>query len=365
MLINLFSKVKIPNTTKKSKFNLLFILFLVIYTLFIGRNRYQTISTFEIVGTDAFDFATSVDRSVLLPGSSNPSYQEAQSLEVFLKSPDTYKIVFEKLKNKYKTTFPDFMSGLKPKQTLESSYNFYKLQFTLIADESTGIIVLKSYGFDPHTSLELNKALIEQSNKFLDERSRNIYNYNVKFSKKELDSALEKLEDANKNLVDFKFVNGQLDETIESTAASNYLAELQKSLVEEKVKQAALVRSFSKQESPEISLSRSNISALEQEIKAEINRVSGSKDSGLAARAIKSAQLKSLVELQRENVSELLINLNQAKTNSSKKERFISILSSPFKATTPDNSWRLKTLLIVFACYLLLLGISKTIEDIR
>ena len=70
------------------------------------------------------------------------------------------------------------------------------------------------------------------------------FEYNVSFSKKELDSALDKLETANKNLIDFKFLNGQLDETVESTAASNYLAALQKSLVEEKVKLALCLEHF-------------------------------------------------------------------------------------------------------------------------
>ena len=366
MSIDFFKQYRFPSILRSTKFSLPFTLLLIIlYVVIIGRERYTSTSSFIIVGSDSNDASDSLNRSLLVPGSTTRSYQDAKSLEVFLNSPRSYNKIFATLKNSYNTTSPDFLSGVKPNHNFDSSYNFYKHQFKLNADQSTGIITLTSTAFDPQTSFALNKALLKQSNSFLDERNRNVYAYNVNFSKRELDSALRKLEIANKDLIDFKFVNGQLDETVVSTAASNYLAALQKSLVEEKVKLASLLRTFSSKESPEINLSKSNISSLKQEIKEETDRISGSKDNGLAARAIKSAQLTSLVELEQDNVSEMLLNLNQAKTNSAKKEKFISILSSPFPATKPDNGWKYTTVFTAFACYLLLLGVSKTIKDIQ
>lgn len=366
MLIDFFKHINFPTILKPTKFPLPFALVLVIlYVFIIGRDRYTSTSSFIIVGSDSNDTSASLNGSLLVPGSTTRSYQDAKSLEIFLNSPRSYNKIFETFKNKYKSILPDFLSGIRPNHTFDSSYNFYKRQFKLTTDQSTGIITLTSNAFDPEISLALNKALLKQSNSFLDERNRNMYAYNVNFSKKELDSALQKLEIANKNLIDFKFVNGQLDETVVSNAASDYLAALQKSLVEEKVNLASMLRTFSSKDSPEINLSESKISSLKQEIKEETNRISGPKNNGLAARAIKSAQLKSLVELEQDNVSEMLLSLNQAKTNSTKKEKFISILSSPFPATKPDNGWKFTTIFTAFAFYLLLLGISKTIKDVQ
>ena len=359
---NVLNKFDLNSIKFKAFFVLVFIIF---YTFILGRDRYTTTSSFMIVGSNTDEISNNVNRSLLVPSLKTPSYQDAKSLEVFLNSPRTYKQVFHALKTQYKPKFPDLIAGLRTDQNFDNSYNFYKRQFLFTIDDSTGIITLKSYGFDSGTSLALNEALITQSNIFLDEINRNIFEYNVSFSKKELDSALDKLEAANKNLIDFKFVNGQLDETVESTAASNYLAALQKSLVEEKVKLASLLRTFSSQDSPEINLSKSKISSLEQEISEETQRISGSKDNGIAARAIKAAQLQSLVELERSNVSEVLLSLSQAKTNSIRKEKFISVLSSPFLAAKPDNTWRFKILFSVLGCYILALGISKTLTDLK
>ena len=86
-----------------------------------------------------------------------------------------------------------------------------------------------------------------------------------------------------------------------------------------------MLRTFSSQDSPEINLSKLKISSLEQEISEETQRISGSKDNGIAARAIKAAQLQSLVELERSNVGEMLLSLSQAKTNSIRKEKFMHL----------------------------------------
>ena len=115
MSIDFLKQYRFPSILRSTKFLIPFTLLLIIlYVVFIGRERYTSTSSFIIVGSDSNDASDSLNRSLLVPGSTTRSYQDAKSLEVFLNSPRSYNDIFKTLKKD--TNFDFVVSSQNHKQ---------------------------------------------------------------------------------------------------------------------------------------------------------------------------------------------------------------------------------------------------------
>jgi capsular polysaccharide transport system permease protein len=73
------------------------------------------------------------------------------------------------LEKKYKPSFPDIFSGLPSGSSPPSQLSFYRKQLQVAPQPLSGAVILTTVGFSPEQALTLNKSLIDQSRRFVNE----------------------------------------------------------------------------------------------------------------------------------------------------------------------------------------------------
>ena len=157
------------------------------------------------------------------------------------------------LEKKYKPSFPDIFSGLPSGSSSPSQLSFYRNQLQVSPQPLSGSVILRTVGFNAEQALTLNKSLIGQSRRFVNEVNQTINADQNLFAQKEVEFAEKQMKKSTQELEAFQEKFGQLSVISEQTAVSSIITSLESRLVELKVEEASLRRQYQDPNAPEIS----------------------------------------------------------------------------------------------------------------
>ena len=151
-----------------------------LYCFVIGRDRYTTVSEFVIQQAAPMNTSSS---SVLAGAASSPqvmsSLVDGQYLQVYLASPDVMKMLYPNpsiLEKLYKVEPPDVFAGLPEGSSQPQQLAFYRKQLSIAPQPLTGSVIVTTNGFSPKQALDLNRSLLLQSRRFVNEVNQSINN---------------------------------------------------------------------------------------------------------------------------------------------------------------------------------------------
>ena len=315
-----------------------------LYCFVIGRDRYTTVSEFVIQQAAPLNSGSS---SILSGASSSPqvmsSLVDGQYLQVYLGSPDVKKILYPKpatLENIYKIKSPDVFSGLPQDSSQPQQLAFYRKQISIAPQPLTGSVIITTYGFSPEQAFDLNKSLLIQSRRFVNEVNQSINKDQNIFAQKEVELAEANLKQATQKLEAFQEKHGKLNVETEQAATSSFISELESRLVDLKVEEAALRRQYRDPDAPEVSFIADQVREMEAQIREERQKSVSDDGRDLNGLAIQEASLRTDVEFDTKAVLSARLAADNSRRESQRQLKFVVMLSQPQKAVAPDSNWR-------------------------
>ena len=314
------------------------------YCFVIGRDRYTSVSEFVIQQAIP---PQSSSAAVLGGGSSAPQVisglVDGQYLQVYLASPEVKNRLYadpKVLEKEYKPLFPDIFSGLPSGSSPPSQLSFFRNQLQVSPQPLSGAVILRTVGFNAKQALTLNKSLIVQSRRFVNEVNQAINADQNLFAQKELELAEKQIKKATQELEIFQEKFGQLSVISEQEAVSSFIASLESRLVELKVEEASLRRQYQDPNAPEVSYVADQARELEKQISKERRKAVDDGSRDLNSLAIQESGLNADVLFASEALKAARLAADNSRRESQRQQKFVVMLSAPQLSVAPDQNWR-------------------------
>ena len=332
------------------------------YCFVIGRDRYTATSEFVIQQALPLDGGSA---SVLSGASAAPnvliSLLDGQYLQVYLESSDVKNRLFadgKKFEQDYHPKFPDFRTGLPSNSSAPAQLNFYRKQLFVAPQPLTGTVILSTSGFTAEQAFNLNKDLLVQARRFVNEVNQSINADQNQFARKEVEIAENKLKEATRILEVFQEKHGNLSVGEEQSAASSFIAGLESQLVELKVEEAALRRQYRDPNAPEVSFIADQVGELQVQIRQERERAISENGRDLNTLALEEAKLISDVEFARQALQSARLAVDNSRRESLRQFKFVVVLSQPQMPVSPDPNWRWQAFLASIGVVIVAWGVG-------
>ena len=337
-------QIRLSTLRKPRVFISLFLASSAFYCFVIGRDRYTSVSEFVIQQAlppqagSASVLGGSVAAPQVLSG-----LVDGQYLQVYLASPEVKNRLYPDprvLEKKYEPSFPDIFSGLPSGSSPPSQLRFYRNQLQVSPQPLSGSVILTTVGFNPEQALTLNKSLIAQSRRFVNEVNQAINADQNLFAQKEVEIAEKQIKDATQKLEVFQEKFGQLSVISEQEAVGSFIASLEGRLVELKVEEASLRRQYQDPNAPEVSYVADQARELAKQISKERRKAVDDGSRDLNSLAIQESGLNADVLFASEALKAARLAADNSRRDSQRQQKFVVMLSEPQISVAPDQNWR-------------------------
>jgi capsular polysaccharide transport system permease protein len=333
------------------------------YFLLIAADRYVSESTVALQqsGNDA---SALPGAALLLAGINPPSREETLYLKQYIHSLGLLQQLDAKLKLRahYEAQKLDVFERLWGSASQETFLDYYRKRVEVSMDELSATLTVRVQGFDPTFAHQLNQAILDESERFVNEMSHKLAREKLGFADTELARAGEKLQQAKTELLAFQAKNRLLDPTVQAQASGAMVAELQASITKSEA-ELRVLRSFLNEDSFQVKALRSQIDATRAQLETERARGTGGGRGGdrLGALAIEFEGLKTKAEFGLDAYKLALGAVENARIDATRKLKNLVVIEPatlPQTAEYPRRLYNLATLLVV--C-LLLYGIVRLV----
>ena len=327
----------------------LFLASSALYCFVIGRDRYTSVSEFVIQQAAPLNTSSA---SVLAGAAAAPqvltSLVDGQYLQVYLASSEVKNQLFpnsKSLENNYKQSFPDVFSGLPSGSSLPQQLSFYRKQLQVSPQPLSGSVIVRTVGYNPDQAFSLNKALLDQSRRFVNEVNQSISADQNVFAQKEVELAENNLKEASRTLEIFQDKFGQLNVASEQAATTSFISGLESRLVDLKVEEATLRRQYRDPNAPEVSFIADQVRELEKQISKERKKSVSETGRDLNSLAMKESSLRANVEFATASLQSARLAVDNSRRESQRQLKFVVMLSQPQRPVAPDSNWRWQSFL--------------------
>ena len=339
-----------------------FVCLAAVYCFGIGRDRYQAVAEFVIRQPLP---PSTMGSSLLSPTLGSPtvlgSLEDGRYLQVFLGSPEVMQRLYpnpSRFQQLYAPSWPDRWTGLQPSTKRDGQLVFFQRQQSVVPQELSGAVILKTNGFDPQQALQLNRALVAQAQRFVNEVNQGISADQRNFAEQEVVKARVRLNSANNKLNAFQDLHGQLNPVVEKDATTSYLAALESRLVDLKVQEASLRRQFRDSQAPEVSYVADQVQELKREIGEERSKVVSPQGRNLNRLSIQAQNLQNEVAFATEALKAAMLAADNSRLESQRQLKFLVMLREPQLPAEPEPNWRWKAFLASLGGLLVVWGVG-------
>ena len=339
-----------------------FVCLAAVYCFGIGRDRYQAVAEFVIRQPLP---PSTMGSSLLSPTLGSPtvlgSLEDGRYLQVFLGSPEVMQRLYpnpSRFQQLYAPSWPDRWTGLQPSTKRDGQLVFFQRQQSVVPQELSGAVILKTNGFDPQQALQLNRALVAQAQRFVNEVNQGISADQRNFAEQEVVKARVRLNSANNKLNAFQDLHGQLNPVVEKDATTSYLAALESRLVDLKVQEASLRRQFRDSQAPEVSYVADPVQELKREIGEERSKVVSPQGRNLNRLSIQAQNLQNEVAFATEALKAAMLAADNSRLESQRQLKFLVMLREPQLPAEPEPNWRWKAFLASLGGLLVVWGVG-------
>lgn len=335
----------------------------LLYYGLIASDRYVSESTVALQHTGS-DASAIPGAAMLLAGLNPPSREETLYLKQYVHSLGLLQQLDAKLnlRDHYQARRLDLPTRLGSAASQEDFLDYYRSRVDVSMDELSSTLTLRVQGFDAEFARKLNQAILDESERFVNEMSHRLAREKLSFAENELARAGDKLQEAKAELLAFQGKNKLLDPTVQAQASGAMVAELQASITKSEAELRAL-RSFLHEDAYQVKALRGQIEATRAQLEAERARATGGgrQSDRLGALAIEYEGLKTKAEFALDAYKLALGAVENARIDATRKLKSLVVIEPatlPQTAEYPRRLYNLATLLI--GC-LLLYGVVRLV----
>ena len=343
---------------------------LVIYLVIFSQPRYMSESKVAVKRPSDIEGA-SLNVGLLL-GASNPSSTEdALYLKEYINSADMLKVLDKQLDfhDAWSHSGLDFIHHLSRDTTAEQFLNYYRDRISVVFDDKTGLLTIQTQGFTPEFSQQFNKAVLKESERFINELSHKIAREQLNFAQEELQQARIRLDKSKAELLAYQNQNNILDPEASATAATSLVMTLQGKKVELEAELRNLL-SYLREDAPQVISLRNSIKALQAQIDTEQSKITAPGDKKLNSMAADFDEIKARVTFDTEIYTMAIKAIEKTRLEAARKLKVLSVISSPQQpeeSSFPRSGYLLASWLLVccllFGTIKLLLAVIEDHKD--
>lgn len=331
----------IAPVVKKHRNRLLVLPWLVyaVYLVLIASPQYESQSQLVIKSTDG---TSSFDPSSLMLASvaGKASADESQLVEAYILSADMLSYLQQSLalREHYQSEASDWFSGLSSNASNEEFLAYYLNHTEVIVDTASSVIQLKTRAFTEEYAQQINRAIVEKAEDFINQINNNLAKSKLTFAKSEHQIVEDKLQDAKTELLAFQARYNVLDPTASGAAFQQITFSLEATLAQKKAELNTL-RKMMTEAAPDIVNIRREIEALQEQIGEQKEKISEIDDNGsklsVSELIAQYSNLQVQLELAIQAFSASLITLENARVETYQKLQHLVTIESP---TLPDEN---------------------------
>ncbi len=324
-----------------------------LYLWLFAANRYVTESGVSVRSATTPTSTTSSSSVLgLTGGASTASYQDTLYLLDYIQSDALAREMDAKLGLRAHFEKPklDLVFRLWGGTSQEWFLEYFRNRVELSFDDVSGLLTIRTQAFDSGMSERLNKAILEASERFVNDFSNRVAREQMEFSEHETKTAAASLEAAKTTLVDFQTKNKLLDPVVQSQASSSLTAGLQSQLSAQETQMKTLV-SYLDKDSFQVKALRDQIAATRSQLDSERARTTAEQSNDrLNALTIDYQRLLLEASFAEGTYQAALAALQAARLDASRKLKSLIIVAAPTKPDSeiyPRYAFDLLTLFIV------------------
>ncbi|AUA57985.1 ABC transporter permease [Achromobacter spanius] len=309
--------------------------------------------------------------AVMLSGLNPTSREETLYLREFLTSQDMLDVLQQKVdwSSHYSGRWQDPIFWLSGSAQREDLLEYYRRVVSAQFNEQTGLLTVSVQAFDAVFAKEVLKIMLAESERFVNELSHRMAREQMAFAQSELAKARTEYEDRREDMLRFQNDNNLLDAEATAKARAGIIADLEANLTKERTLLKGLIGTLNA-DTPQIRQQRNRISAVEQQLASEIQRLVSQKGGDkLNVVASRYRNLAIDAAISEEAYKFAVSSVESTRMEASKKLRSLVTVVSPNlpdRAVYPERIYNLITLLVALG---LLYGIARfviaTVEDHR
>jgi capsular polysaccharide transport system permease protein len=340
-----------------------------LYLAFVATDRFvsESVVSVQQAGNDAAGALPGA--ALLLAGINPPSHADTLLLKDFVHS-QALLLQLESqlgLRKHYAGVGLDWPYRLAPDATLEDFVRYVRARIEVSFDDRSSLLKVRVQGLDPDYAQRLNAALLDASERFVNETSHRIARERLRFAELELERAGTRLQQAAGEVLAFQSRNQLLDPTFQAQASGSLTADLEASRAKLEAELGGL-RGFLNDNAYQVMSLKSQISALSRQIDAERQRATGTnaKGSRLNKLALDFQGLQLQAEFARDAYKVALAAVENARIDATRKIKSLVVLEPPSRPETaeyPLVAYNLATLLAL--CVLLYAIVRLVLATIR
>ncbi|NDY90901.1 Wzz/FepE/Etk N-terminal domain-containing protein [Ideonella livida] len=334
-----------------------------LYYSLVAQDRYASraaISVRDISGMSSSS-STSSGLGSLIGGSASAAFGDMLSLNAYIHSSQMLQRLEERLqlRQHYESPAVDFVYRLPKDAPAEKFLAYFVSRVDVHFDDLTGVLVVEAQAFDREMSRKLNQAILEESERFLNDYMHRIADERRRFAESEVESSKKRLQAAKKEVLEFQVKHRLLDPVLQASANSSLTASLQATLSgHETALNAALA--YLSEDSYQVRNLRSQIAATKAQIAAESLRATASTGGAqLAALQIEYQALVSKAAFAEEALKTAQISYESARMDTMRKLKTLVVMEPPTLPGLAAYPKRLYDFLSFFVGCLMLFTIVK------
>ncbi len=307
--------------------------------------------------------------STLLGGVTGASHEDVVYLRRYVLSADMLGRLDQQLglRKYFEHATHDPLQQLPANATREDFLEYFQNHIELLYDDSSSMLTLKVQAFDPQFAQKLNRAIVAESERFVNSYSRHIAGEQLSFAERELNRMEGRLTDAKKSVLSFQAQHKVLDPMAQAQAAGAVDSQLRATLVKLEAEEKGLL-AYLNEDSFQVASLRNQISAIRAQIQQErASATSGPDSLRVNALAAEYHGLMQNVAFAEGTYKLALTAVEAARMEATRKLKGMVTIQSPTlpeRAEYPRRIYNLATLLVVTALlYAIVTLILATIRE--
>ncbi|TKF67361.1 lipopolysaccharide biosynthesis protein [Vibrio sp. F13] len=315
---------------------LLPVLLFSIYQIFIASPRFE--SQAQVIVQQPESIAA-IDPSIALLGGLGvqPSSSDTELVRAFIYSNDmlTYLDELIGLREHYQSKNADFFTRLKWDANNDELLKYYKKFIRVEVDEKSGVVSVFSQAFEPKYSQKITEAIVTRAEWYINSIGHQLAEAQLKFVRGEHQIIEDKLNKAQTELLNFQQQHLLLDPMAEGAALQQIAYTLEGEIASKKAELIALKSTMSGN-SPQVVRVKSNISALQNQLKLERDKLALDTKNGLPVSQVLAqyTDLKIKMDLALQAYTASQISLDKTRTEAYRKIKFLVMVET---ATLPEE----------------------------
>ncbi|GAA0800100.1 capsule polysaccharide export inner-membrane protein KpsE [Psychrobacter piscatorii] len=268
-----------------------------------------------------------------LLGVNSTSKEDATYLTEYILSNDMVK----RLDNKFKFREAYYVDGsdpiyeIDPDATQEDLLEYFKKRVHIDLDEQSYVLSVSTEGFDSKYAFELNKAILGESERFVNRISQEVARDQLAFAETQLDESEDRLNNAKEQLLNYQNKNEIYDPQANAQIVNQLIGSLQAQLSSLRTEERQLL-SYLNPDAPQVVSLRSQIKAVEEQIAQEQTKLTSPNTTKLNRQAVQFETIKADVDFATELYKLSLSSLEKSRLEAFKKMKNLIVISTPYEA---------------------------------